>query len=103
MQPAALVLPAKVKIIVQSLSLIILLKISAALAKSLDVNDIHFIASTILVASIALISICLTGSFNRSFLFMFVMFIMFIPSRIYSLIFYKSIWPPENQALYLSR
>jgi len=61
MHPAAEVEPAKVKKIVQSLSLIISLKIFAALPVSLEVNDILDIESMIGLASKDVMSICSTG------------------------------------------
>ena len=65
MQPAAEVEPARVKKIVQSLSLNILLNILAALAVSLDTNDILDIESIIGRASKDVISICSTACFKK--------------------------------------
>src|SRR3989304_9483047 len=68
MQPAALVLPAMQRMIVQSLSLIISLRMSQALAVSLAVNDMSLIPSIISAASNDFMSICLTGPFRKSLL-----------------------------------
>src|SRR4030042_375750 len=67
MHPAALVLPARHSMIWHSGSLTMVLRISAALAVSLAVKDISFIASIILLESNDFMSICLTGSFSKSF------------------------------------
>ena len=61
MHPAAEVDPARVKNIVQSLSLIISLKILAAFPVSLEVKDILDIESIIGLASKEVMSICSTG------------------------------------------
>jgi hypothetical protein len=67
-QPAALELPAIVSQLVQSLLLIIICRISAALAVSLEEKDIERIASIMGVESIFVISTCCITSFNNSFL-----------------------------------
>jgi hypothetical protein len=66
MQPAALVLPASVRILVHSVLLTILSKISVADAVSREVNDILRIESIIGVESKDLISTCSMVSFNKS-------------------------------------
>src|SRR3989338_2046110 len=76
-QPAALVLPAKVNIIVQSLSLTIMFKISVALAISREVKDISLKELIIGVESNDLMSICLIVSFIRSFFCSFSIFFTF--------------------------
>jgi hypothetical protein len=78
MQPPALVLPARVRKIVQPLSLIILFRISAAAAVSRDVNDISRMASIMGTVLIFLMSTCLTGLFKSFFLFIKIAFILSI-------------------------
>ena len=58
----------RVKKIVQSLSLIISLKIFAAFAVSLETKDIFSIDEIIFLESKDVISICSTGFFKKSFL-----------------------------------
>src|SRR3989344_5409264 len=70
MQPPALVLPARVRMIVQSLSSIIFLRMSAALAVSLAVKLILAMALMIGVALKEAMSICSMVSLRRSFFFM---------------------------------
>src|SRR3990172_150389 len=70
MQPAALVLPARESITAQSVSASILSYISAAMAKSRDVNDIFLMASMMAVALKDFMSMCSMGVFRKSFLFM---------------------------------
>src|ERR1039457_4444993 len=81
MHPPALVLPASVRKMVHPLSLIILLRMSAAVAVSLDVNDMSRILSITGIAFTFFISKCLTGSFNKSFFFMFYGFEEFIMQK----------------------
>src|SRR5574344_1303619 len=59
------------------LSSTIFSNMSAADAVSLDVNDISLIAFINSVESIFLISMCLTTSFNKSFLFIFSFFLKY--------------------------
>ena len=66
MHPPALVLPASVSIMVQSLSDIILSRISAAFAVSRDVKDISLIELIMGVESKDAMSICFIRSFKRS-------------------------------------
>src|SRR3989344_7007999 len=70
-QPAELVLPAKVNAITQSLSFNIFKYISDALPSSLEVNPMFFICSMIGVESKLVISICLMCLLNISFFVVF--------------------------------
>ena len=74
MQPAALVEPAMVRMLVQSFSLHIMVRISAARAVSRLVNDMLRMASMSSVESYFLMSMCLMVSFKRSCLVRFSMF-----------------------------
>ena len=67
MQPAALLLPARVSMTVQSLFFSIFTSMSAALAVSLELNDISLMLSMIGVESYLVASTCLTVFFNKSF------------------------------------
>src|SRR4030042_2735773 len=100
MHPPALVLPAMHRIIVQSLSFIMSLKISAALAVSRAVKDIPLKPSITPVESKDFISICLTGSLRKSFFFISSSKLVH-RRRIYNLIIYRLALPPKNPAIYL--
>lgn len=67
MQPAALVLPAMVRMFVHSFSATICMRMSVARAVSREVNDMPRIASISWVESYDLMSMCLMVSFSKSF------------------------------------